>query len=114
MDAPLVVVDVRRCRADLALIDVLLRVALVSRRLGARVEVVGLGPPLRHLLALTGLDGALDAVISELGGQAEALEEPGVEEVVDVGHPPVTQLEHLDGPGQEPPVGRGLVLGEGG
>jgi hypothetical protein len=114
VNAPLVVVDVTRCRADLALIDVLMRVVLVSRRLGARVEVVGLGPPLRHLLALTGLDGALDAVISELGGQPEALEEPGVEEVVDVGDLPVTQLDHLDGPGQEPTLGPGLVLGEGG
>ena len=114
VSAPVVAVDVSRCRADLALIDVLLRVVLVARRLGAQVQVVGLGPPLQHLLAFVGLEGALDAVVSELGGQTEAREEPGVEEVVDVGDLPVTQLEHLDGPRQQPPVGGGLVLGEGG
>ncbi len=113
MHRPLVVLDVSGCRADLALVDVVLRVVLQARRLGADVTVQGLSP-LHGLLRCTGLDGALDGVLSELGGQPEPLEQPGVEEVMDVGDLPVTQLEHLDRPGQEPPVAGRLVLGEGG
>ena len=114
MHRPLVVMDVSGCRADLALVDVVLRVVLQARRLGADVTVWGLSPPLAGLLRYTGLDAALDGAGSELGRQPEAREEAGVEEVVDVGDAPVTQFEHLDRPRQEPPVGRGLVLGEGG
>ncbi len=93
---PTVVVDVGRCHsADLALVDVLARTALQARRLGARVVVVGARPRLAGLLELTGLAAVLAAAGSEPGGQAEPLEQAGVEEVVDVGHPPVADLEHL-------------------
>jgi hypothetical protein len=128
MAEPVVVLDVHGCRPDLALVDVVLRVVLVGRRLGAEVQVVGAGPGLWRLLAFTGLDSVLpdllardvaadagEQVGSELGRQPEAVEEPGVEEVVDVRDASVAQLEHLDRPWREPPAGPpGLVLGEGG
>lgn len=93
---PAVVVDVTHCRsADLALVDMLARTALQAGRLGARVVVIGAGPSLIGLLQLTGLAGVVALDASESGGQAEPLEQAGVEEVVDVGHPPVADLEHL-------------------
>jgi hypothetical protein len=115
---PCVVVDVSCYRTpDLPLVDALLRVRLVTCRLGAGLLVVGAGPDLRRLLALLGLLSVVPlgvAEASERGRQPEALEQPRVEEVVDVHDPPVPQLEHLDRPGFEPPAGGGLVLGEGG
>jgi hypothetical protein len=115
---PCVVVDVSRYRTpDIPLVDVLLRVRLVTRRLGAGLLVVGGGPELQQLLALLGLLSVVPLGPfegSERGGQPEAREQPRVEEVVDVHDPAVAQLEHLDRPRLEPPAGRGLVLGEGG
>ena len=113
MHRPLVVLDVSGCSADLALVDVVLRVVLQARRLGADVAVRGMSAPLAGLLRYTGLDGALGGLVdpgvdragSELGGQPEPGEEAGVEEVVDVLDAPVTQLEDLDAPRQQPPVG---------
>jgi hypothetical protein len=109
MHRPLVVLDVSGCSADLALVDVVLRVVLQARRLGADVAVRGMSPPLAGLLRYTGLDAALeggaDGGDSELGRQPEAREQARVEEVVDVVDAPVAQFEHLDRPRQEPPVG---------
>jgi hypothetical protein len=112
---PLVLVDLTRWRiADLALVDLLARVCLLARRLGARVAVVPGGTGLPGLLELTGFAGIVPLVASELGGQAEPLEQAGVEEVVDVCDPPVPQLEDLQGPRlQRPPDAARLVLGEG-
>ena len=42
MHRPLVVLDVSGCRPDLALVDVVLRVVLQARRLGADVTVRGM------------------------------------------------------------------------
>jgi hypothetical protein len=115
---PCVVVDVSCYRTpDIPLVDVLLRVRLVTRRLGAGLLVVGGGPELQQLLALLGLLSVVPLGPfegSERGGQPEPREQPRVEEVVDVHDAAVAQLEHLDRPGLEPPAGRGLVLGEGG
>jgi hypothetical protein len=116
----LVVVDVSGYgRADLVLVDTLTRVRFVAGRLGARVAVCGASSDLARLLEFVGLLGVIplepDAPGSQVPGEAEAREEPGVEEVVDVGHPPVPELQHLDRPRLVPPDGAaGLVLGEGG
>ena len=113
-----VVVDVSGYRhPDLALVDVLTRLRLVTRRLGAELLVLGAGEDLGRLLDLLGLLGVVpvaSAGDSEFGGEAEPREQPGVEEVVDVSDAPVPQLEHLDGPRRQPPAGTGFVLGEGG
>jgi hypothetical protein len=110
-----VLVDLTRWRtADLALVDVLARVCLQARRLGAGVVVVPGGTGLPGLLELTGLAGIVPLAVSELCGQAEPLEQAGVEEVVDVCDAPVPELEDLQGPGlQGPPGAARLVLGEG-
>ena len=63
---------------DLGVLDVLARLALAARRGGARLEVRG-GEDLAGLVRLTGLG----LVVQPLG-QAEAGEQRGVEEVVDV------------------------------
>lgn len=107
-----VVVDVSGYpRVDLVLVDALCRVRLAAGRLGARLEIVGGRPDLGRLLELVGL---LEAVGSEPLGQAEPGEQPGVEEVVDVGDPAVAQFQDLDRPGDVPAVGPGgPVLGEG-
>src|SRR5918911_1390247 len=74
---PLVLVDLTRWRtADLALVDLLARVCLQARRLGARVVVVPGRTGLPDLLELTGLTGIVPLMASELGGQAEPLEQP--------------------------------------
>lgn len=117
-EPPHVVVDVSGYSTpDLVLVDLLARLRLVTGRLGAALVVLGAPPELDQLLAFVGLL----AVVSprrldgrELDREPEPREEPGVEEVVDVGDPAVAQLEHLDAPGREPPAGTGLVLGEGG
>ena len=52
---------------------------------------------------------------SEPGGQAETLEQPGVEEVVDVRDPPVAELEHLDATtARGRPPGAGLYWAKAG
>ena len=114
-DVSLVLVDLTRWRtADLALVDLLARVCLQARRLGARVLVVPGGTGLPGLLELTGLAGIVPLAVSELGGQAEPREQAGVEEVVDVHDASVPQLEDLQGPRlQRPPGAARLVLGEG-
>src|SRR5919199_1892263 len=95
---PLVLVDLTRWRtADLALVDLLARVCLQARRLGAWVVVVPGGSGLPGLLELTGLAGIVPLAASELGGQTEPLEQPGVEEVVDVCDASVAQLQDLQG-----------------
>jgi hypothetical protein len=115
---PCVVVDVGRYRKpDLALVDVLARVRLVSGRLGAGLVVLNASPELEQLLALVGLLAVVPlhrAEGSELRREPEACEQPRVEEVVDVGDPAVAELDHLDAPRREPPAGPGLVLGEAG
>jgi hypothetical protein len=116
----LVVVDVRGYRRpDLVLVDTLTRVRLVAGRLGARIAVQGAGPDLVRLLEFVGVRTVVPlvdpAALSEPGGQPEALEEPGVEEVVDVLQPPVPELEDLDRPRFVPPTRPARpVLGEGG
>jgi hypothetical protein len=111
----LLVVDLTGWRtADLALVDLLARVSLQARRLGARVVVVPGDSGLQGLLELTGLAAAVPLARSELGGQAEPFEQTGVEEVVDVDDAPVAELEDLQGPGLQGSSGAaGLVLGEG-
>jgi hypothetical protein len=113
-----VVVDVSGYRhPDLVLVDVLSRLRLAAGRLGAVLVVLGAGKELEQLLALLGLLAVVPlapAAASERGRQPEPREEPGIEEVVDVGDPAVAQLEDLDAPGRELPGGAGLVLGESG
>ena len=117
-EPPRVVVDVSGYSTpDLVLVDVLARLRLVAGRLGAAFVVLGAPPELDQLLAFVGLLTVVpcrQVDDSELGREPEPREEPGVEEVVDVGDPAVAQLEHLDAPGCEPAAGTGLVLGEGG
>ena len=116
---PAVVVDVSGYRRpDLALVDVLSRLRLVTARLGVALEVRGAGSDLARLLEYVGLLAVIpvDAHgFSEVGGETEALEQAAVEEVMDVRDPPVADLEHLDRPRLVPPPGAaGTVLGEGG
>ena len=119
-DRPVVVVDLTGWRrADLGVVDLVARVALQARRRDARVEVVVPGHELTGLLELAGLGAVVllrrRAPASDPRRHAEALEEPGVEEVVDVGDAPAPQLEDLQGPRLVGAVGpAGLVLGEGG
>jgi hypothetical protein len=112
---PVVRVDLTRwSTADLALVDLLARVCLQAGRLGARVVVLPGGTGLEALLEITGLAGIVPLARSEPGGQAETLEQAGVEEVVYVRDPAVAQLEDLQRPGLQTAVGAaGLVLGEG-
>jgi hypothetical protein len=118
-ERPVVIVDVSGYHCpDLVLVDVLSRVRLVAGRVGAVVEVRGAGQDLARLLVLVGLLAVLPvdgvAPASEVGGEPEALEEPGVEEVVDVRHAPAADLEHLDRPRLVLPPGPARpVLGEG-
>ena len=81
--------------ADLAVVDALARLALVSRRAGLTVRVRG-SERLCRLAELAGLTDVLAG--SEVRGQAEADEEPAcgggrveaalLDEVVDVADPP--------------------------
>lgn len=116
----LVVVDVAGYRSpDVVLVDVLSRISLIAGRLGAHVVVRGAGPDLERLLEFVGLLAVVPISIrasdSELRGEPEALEEPGVEEVMDVRDAPSPELQNLDRPGL-PPSTRPtrFVLGEGG
>jgi STAS domain len=117
-EPPRVVVDVGGYRKpDLVLVDVLARLRLVAGRRGARLVVLGASPELEQLLAFVGLLAVVPLQAektSELRREPEAREQPGVEEVVDMGDPVVAELDHLDAPGREPPAGPGLVLGEAG
>ena len=115
----LVVVDVSGYhRPDLVLVDTLTRIRLVAGRIGARVTVHGAGCDLARLLELVGLVTVIpleaSSPASEVQREAETLEEPGVEEMVDVGDTPISYLEDLDRPRVEPASRTGLVLGEGG
>jgi hypothetical protein len=115
-----VVVDVSGYRRpDLVLVETLARIRLVTARVGARMAVRGAGSDLARLLELVGLLAIIPLEapppLSQMRGNAEAREEPGVEEVMDVSHAPASELEDLDGPGVEPGTGgAGLVVGEGG
>ena len=86
---PSVVVCAVRGQVDLGVVDALARLQLLARRAGASLAVevaddaAGAGPALDDLLALTGLQTALGRPLQP-GGQAEAGEQAGVEEVVDV------------------------------
>jgi ABC-type transporter Mla MlaB component len=64
-------------RVDLAAVDALARVQLEARRRGCSVWLRHACPDLIQLLELVGLKGVL-----QVGGQAEGLEQGGVEEVV--------------------------------
>lgn len=72
-------------RADLALVDALARLQLRAFRRGCSISVRAASPELVALLRFAGLDMLL---AHEAGGQAEELEQLGVEEVVD-GRDPV-------------------------
>jgi len=73
--------------ADLGVVDVLARLRLLARRQGCEVRVRGAGDDVLTLLALTGLRAGGAAPLQP-GGQAEAGEQPRVEEVVHVDHLP--------------------------
>lgn len=74
---------VRTGEVDLGVVDLLARIALLARRSGGEVRVLAAGSGLDDLLALTGLQDAVPPRLQP-AGQAEAGEQPGVEEVVDV------------------------------
>ena len=76
-------VDARR--ADLALVDALVRFQLVARRDGGRLQLRDVSRELRELLEFVGLAGVLGL---EPCGQAELGEQLGVEKVVQPGDPP--------------------------
>ena len=71
---------------DVALVDLLLRLALAARRRGGTLRVRDSTEPLRALLELLGLTGAL---VLETGGQAEGGEQLGIDEVVQPADRPV-------------------------
>ena len=120
----MIVVDVTGYpRPDLTLVDLLARVCLAARGLGAVVVVRTRGDDLGLLLDLTGLSRVLRPVLtvavvdagSQVRRQPEPREEPGVEEVVDVPDVPVADLQDLDRPRLESPTRAArLVLGERG
>jgi hypothetical protein len=73
----------------LATVDALARLRLAARRVGLDVRLAADEPELRELLRLTGLEGVVAcASVLEAGREPETLEQPGVEEVVEVGDPP--------------------------
>lgn len=73
-------------------VDVLARLQLAARRVGLELRIVPAGAPLRGLIRLVGLEEALRVETADLavegGGEAEPLEQAGVEEVMDVGDGP--------------------------
>jgi ABC-type transporter Mla MlaB component len=78
-------------KVDLSVVDVLARIALIAGRRHTSVRVSSTCGDLEGLLTLTGLASVLPVeTVCELeaAGQPEALEERGVEEVVDVGDLP--------------------------
>ena len=71
---------------DLAIVDLLARLALTERRRGRALRLGSVPAELRELLVLTGLDGVLLGV--EPGRQPEEREERvGVEEERELGDP---------------------------
>jgi anti-anti-sigma regulatory factor len=76
-------VDARR--ADLALVDALVRFQLVARREGGRLRLRNVSEELRRLLELVGLAEVLEL---EPRGKAELGEQLGVEEVMEAGDTP--------------------------
>jgi hypothetical protein len=81
--------------ADLALVDEMARLMLVARRAGFTVRLCNPGARLAQLLDLVGLQAALCV---QVGGQAEDLEQGGVEEVVVADDPVTGDLDDLDRP----------------
>ena len=69
--------------ADLSVVDTLARIVLMATRRQVAVRVTSPCSDLRGLLALAGLASVITVEL-ESAGQAEAGEEGGVEEVVDV------------------------------
>jgi anti-anti-sigma regulatory factor len=69
-------------KVDLAVVDVLMRLALRERRRGHRVRLLGVSEELRALLELVGLDRVLAL---EPRRQPELLEDLGPDEVVEPG-----------------------------
>jgi hypothetical protein len=72
-----------RERVDLATVDELARLQLVARRAGYEIRVRGACRALVELLDLVGLG----YLVLEVRGQAEVLEERGVEKVVEPDDP---------------------------
>ncbi len=72
-------------RADLALVDLLARTALLVARAGGRLAVLGAPSQLRELLELAGL---AELLVDEDRRQAEVGEALGVDEVVQAGDRP--------------------------
>jgi ABC-type transporter Mla MlaB component len=83
--------DVRRvvCEVhdpvDLSVVEALARLQLTARRQGRQVRLRAVGARAGELLGLCGLTGVVPPE-SEPGGQPEAREQGGVQEVVDVPH----------------------------
>lgn len=67
--------------ADMGTVDALAQLQLAVRRQGGQLELHGVCPRLRELLALSGLDDALAVV--EVVGQPEQREQVSAEEVAD-------------------------------
>ena len=67
-------------RATVDVVDVLARAQLAARRSGRRITIRNVGEELRGLLELVGLAGVLAV---EPRRQAEALEQLGVDEVME-------------------------------
>jgi hypothetical protein len=75
---------------DLSVVDGLVRLQLAARRFGCSIRVRDACSDLRGLLELTGLTEVLapgSDLVVEVLGQAEGLEERGVEERVERGDP---------------------------
>ncbi len=72
--------------ADLALVDLLARTALLARRAGGRLAVRGASAQLRGLLDLAGL---AELLADQERGEAEVGKALGVDEVVQAGDRPV-------------------------
>jgi hypothetical protein len=73
---------------DLGVVDALARLQVMARRLDVRLRVRPTSDGFRALLGLTGLEHAVPERL-EPGGQVEAGEQRGVQEVVDVRDPSV-------------------------
>jgi hypothetical protein len=73
--------------ADLAVVGTLAQMRLWARRLDALLEITG---SCAELVELVGLTAEL-----QVRGEPEALEERGVEEVVDMDDAPAGDLDHL-------------------
>ena len=69
--------------ADLGVVDLLARLHVAARDLGASLRLRSAADDLRALLVLTGLSGVVGARL-EPGGHPEAGEQRGTEEAVDV------------------------------